>query len=74
MSCAKERATVTSEFLTPRWRTKRPDHVVQTRSKRAKSGTALAMALLIGATAAVGIVIVAGNDPNEVTINVAPAP
>jgi hypothetical protein len=63
---------MSSELLTPKQRIDRAIHSHPKYSKRGKSDAALVFALLIGAIAAFGIIIVASNDPNDLATGVAP--
>jgi len=60
-----------SDLLTPKQRIGRALNAVP-KSKREKSDAPLVVALLIGAVAAFGIIIVASNDPNDTVGSVAP--
>jgi hypothetical protein len=63
---------MSSDLLTPKQRIGQALNAVPKNKKREKSEAPLVIALLIGAVAAFGIIIVASNDPNDTSSNVAP--
>jgi hypothetical protein len=63
---------MSSNLLTPKQRIGRAIRAVPKYSKHEKSEAPLVIALLIGAMAAFGIIIVASNDPNDTAVSVAP--